>query len=173
MATWLLGCCAGEGGHTQCRSSRKRTNLSATRAMTVTITTEIKQHSSVYNALWRSRSIPACTAAADWKQLSAQSWSNYRSKHMNIIKLKRPGKGPAGGYWSGGTGDSPLAVNLWWFWSFSPSPLWEIWSKGKQQTKESHPDGSLFLPFRDELRFIWCYRWSQHPPVRTWLWPVI
>lgn len=60
--TWLLECCASGGGGA-CRRSRKRTNLSATRTMTVTITTPIKRHS---NVLWKSRSIPACTATPDW-----------------------------------------------------------------------------------------------------------
>lgn len=35
-------------------------------------------------------------------------------------------------------GDSPLAANLWWFWSFSPSQLWEIWSKGEKYKRKSY-----------------------------------
>lgn len=143
----------GGGGQAQCRSSRKRSNLSATRAMTVTITTAIKQHSSVYNALWRSRSIAASTAAAAnsspaclWGITEANAWISLDYKNLDKVQF--------GGYRSGGTDDSPLAVNLWWFWSFSPSPLWEIWSKGgKEQTKKRGSSWRLFISLNQENVF--------------------
>lgn len=53
---------------------------------------------------------------------------NYRTKHVNIIELKGPQKGFR---CRAPVDDSPLAVNLWWFWSFFPFPLWETWSKEK------------------------------------------
>lgn len=126
LVTWLLECCAsgvgvGGGG----RRSRKRTNLSATRTMTVTITTPIKRHS---NVLWRSRSIPACTATPDWNQPPSCLVKLQEQTHEYHLIKKTPKKTVE---------DSPLAVNLWWFWSFFPSPLWETWSKDKITRRES------------------------------------
>lgn len=135
-ATMLLHCCAGwgvEGGWDNAEEAERE---------------PICQPHEPWQSQsqWRSNSTPASpTDSGEVDQFLAVRPSLIEnSSPSRVVKLQKQTheyqwfkKGPGVGYRSGGSDHPPLAVDLWWSWSFSPSPLWEIWSRGEKKTTKT------------------------------------